>query len=283
MVANCPRLTIAGIGGDSGKTVISAGLCKVWQKKGLKVIPFKKGPDYIDMSWLRLAANHPCYNLDLFLMNREQVLFSFMVNTLHADIALIEGNRGLYDGIDAKGSVSTAELAKVLVSPVVLIVDCIKVTRTVAALILGCQRLDKDVEIKGVILNRIATPRQEEIIRKSIESYCRVPVVGAIPKLTDVTFPGRHLGLVPPQEHPMAEEAINTAAKTVEKFLDMEKLWQIAVQAPPLSDDSEQLLVDTHTSFAEPSDKYPVFCIQKNDQSPINKEQLTIGVIHDSA
>jgi cobyrinic acid a,c-diamide synthase len=234
MMIRCPRLTIAGIGGDTGKTVISVGLCRAWQKKGLNVIPFKKGPDYIDMGWLSLGASHPCYNLDLFLMDKDQALFSFGIHTQHTDIALIEGNRGLYDGLDVEGSVSTAELAKLLKSPVVLVVGCTKVTRTIAALVLGCQRLDSDVQIKGVILNRIANPRQETVIRKSIEHYCRLPVVGTIPRLTNITFPGRHLGLVPPQEHPLAEEAITTAAETVGKYLDLEKLWEIANEAPPL-------------------------------------------------
>ncbi|OGW55514.1 MAG: cobyrinic acid a,c-diamide synthase [Nitrospirae bacterium RBG_13_43_8] len=233
-MTQCPRLTIAGIGGDSGKTVVSVGLSRVWWQKGYKVIPFKKGPDYIDMSWLSLGANHPCYNLDLFFMTNEQVLFSYSLNTQQADIAIIEGNRGLYDGMDVQGSVSTAEVAKLLYSPVILIVDCTKVTRTVAALVLGCQTFDPNVSIQGVILNQLATHRHETIIRKSIEHYCNLPVVGAIPRLSNITFPGRHLGLVPPQEHPRAQEAIDKAAETIEKFLDVDKLWQIAHQAPPL-------------------------------------------------
>jgi cobyrinic acid a,c-diamide synthase len=234
VIIRCPRLTIAGLGGDTGKTVISVGLCRVWQKKGLKVIPLKKGPDYIDMGWLSLGASHSCYNLDLFLMDKDKVLSSFYIHTQHADIALIEGNRGLYDGLDQEGSVSTAELSKLLKSPVVIIVDCTKVTRTVAALVLGCQRLDPDVHIKGVILNRLANLRQETVIRKSIEHYCHLPVVGAIPRLKNITFPGRHLGLVPPQEHPMAQNAINNAAEMVEKYLDLEALWEIAKKASPL-------------------------------------------------
>jgi cobyrinic acid a,c-diamide synthase len=272
----CPRLTIAGLGGDTGKTVISAGLCRVWQKKGFKVIPFKKGPDYIDMGWLSLGASHPCYNLDLFLMNEDQALFSFGIHTKHVDIALIEGNRGLYDGLDVEGSVSTAELAKLLKSPVILIVDCTKVTRTVAAFVLGCQKMDPDVQIKGVILNRLANPRQETLIRKSIELYCLLSVVGAIPRLTNITFPGRHLGLVPLQEHPMAEEAINTAAHIVKKYLDLEKLWKIAQEAQPL-------LVNSHSSLVKPSDQCPVTNDQKNDQCPMIDDQLRIGVIRDSA
>jgi cobyrinic acid a,c-diamide synthase len=231
---HCPRLTIAGLGGDTGKTSISVGLCRAWQKKGYKVIPFKKGPDYIDMGWLSRGAGHPCYNFDLFLMSKDQVLSSFALNTKQAEIAVIEGNRGLYDGMDIEGSVSTAELAKLLQSPVVLIVDCTKVTRTVAALVLGCQLFDPDVPIKGVILNRLGGGRHEALIRKSIERFCRLPIVGAIPRLSHITFPGRHLGLVPPQEHPMAEEAIATAAEIVEKYLDLKTLWEIAKDASPL-------------------------------------------------
>ncbi len=230
-----PRIIIAGLGGDTGKTAISVGLCHYWQKKGIKVIPFKKGPDYIDMGWLERAARHPCYNLDLFMMNKEQVLTSFAIHSAEANgIAVIEGNRGLYDGMDIEGSVSTAEVAKLIKSPVILIVDCTKVTRTVSAIVFGCQMFDKDVSIKGVILNKLATSRHEDIIKKSIEYYCKIPVIGGIPKLKDVTFPGRHLGLVPPQEHPQAEEAIETSSDIVSKYLDIDLILDIAKDSPSI-------------------------------------------------
>jgi cobyrinic acid a,c-diamide synthase len=112
--------------------------------------------------------------------------------------------------------------------------DCTKVTRTVAALVLGCQTFDNEVPIQGVILNKLATLRHESIISQSIERYCRIPVVGAIPRLGDITFPGRHLGLIPHQEHPASEGAIDTAAEVVTKYLDMEKIWRIARNAPTL-------------------------------------------------
>jgi len=191
-------------------------------------------------------------------MSKDQVLSSFALNTKQAEIAVIEGNRGLYDGMDIEGSVSTAELAKLLRSPVVLIVDCTKVTRTVAALVLGCQLFDPDVPIKGVILNRLGGGRHEALIRKSIERFCRLPVVGAIPRLSHITFPGRHLGLVPHQEHSGAEDAISAAAETAARYLDMEQLWQIANQAPSLNFSAEE---------------YP----------EIAGEQLNVGVIRDSA
>ncbi len=126
--------------------------------------------------------------------------------------------------MDVQGNVSTAELAKLLHAPVIVIVDCTKVTRTVAALVLGLQTFDRNVPIKGVILNRLAGTRHEQVIRESIEHYCNLPVVGAIPKLKDVTFPGRHLGLVPYQEHPMAEEAVEKAAEIISQYLNTEQI-----------------------------------------------------------
>jgi cobyrinic acid a,c-diamide synthase len=263
---NCPRLTIAGLGGDTGKTAVSAGLCRVWQKQVYKVIPFKKGPDYIDMGWLSRGADHPCYNVDLFLMSKEQVLSSFLLNTGDADIAIIEGNRGLYDGMDMEGTVSTAEVAKLLKSPVILVVDCTKVTRTIAALVRGCQIFDPEVPLKGVILNRLAGLRHESIIQKSIEHYCHLPVVGAIPKLKNISFPGRHLGLVPPQEHPMAEEAIEKASEVMAKYLNTEQLWQIACQAPP---------IEVSSRFENPPS--PPFT--KGEMGGL----INIGIIRDSA
>jgi cobyrinic acid a,c-diamide synthase len=254
----CPRLIIAGLGGDTGKTAISVGLCRFWNKEGHRVVPFKKGPDYIDMGWLDRGAKHPCYNLDLFMMNREQVLTSFCLNTSKADIAVIEGNRGMYDGMDVQGNFSTAELSKLLQSPVIVIVDCTKVTRTVAALVLGLQTFDRNVPIRGVILNRLAGTRHEQVIRESIERYCNLPVVGAIPKLKDVTFPGRHLGLVPYQEHPMAEEAVEKASEIISQYLNTEQLGRIARAAPS---------IDFHCA------EYPEF----------TGEKVTIGVVHDSA
>ncbi len=259
--SSCPRIIVAGLSGDSGKTVISAGLIRAWQKKGWKVVPFKKGPDYIDMGWLALAASHPCYNLDLFFMEREQVLDSFLHHTREAQLAVIEGNRGLYDGLDLDGSVSTAELAKLLHAPVVLVVDCSKVTRTTAAMVLGCKLFDPEVAIKGIILNQVATSRHESIIRSSITHHCNLPVLGAVPRRRDVTFPGRHLGLVPPQEHPSAEQAVAMAAEVVEQCLELDKLSELANNASPL------IVPD----------------ILKRGISRKRRRRVRIGVIRDSA
>lgn len=261
MSFSCPRIIVAGLSGDSGKTVISVGLIRAWQKKGWKVIPFKKGPDYIDMGWLTLAGNHSCYNLDLFFMEREQILHSFLYHTHEAQLAVIEGNRGIYDGLDLNGSVSTAELAKLLHAPVILVIDCSKVTRTTAAMVLGCKLFDPEVAIKGIILNQVATSRHESIIRRSITQYCNLPILGAVPRRRDVTFPGRHLGLVPPQEHPSAEQTVAMAAEVVEQCLELDKLAQLANDAPPL------IIPDR----------------LKRRFSRKRKGQVRIGVIRDSA
>jgi len=229
-----PRILIAGVRGGSGKTLISLGLLAAWRKRGHRVAPFKKGPDYIDAAWLSLAAGRPCRNLDLFLMAPQAALASFTDSTAESDVAVIEGNRGLYDGMDARGSYSTAELAKLLQTPVVLTTDCTKATRTVAAVVLGCQRLDPQVPLKGVILNQSAGPRHESVLREAVEETCGLPVVGVIPKIAEPLFPERHLGLVPPQEHGELGRALEGAADAANEYLDLDTIWDLAQSAPPL-------------------------------------------------
>ena len=211
MAQFCPRLVLAALRGGSGKTTLTLGLLAVWRQRGRDVVPFKKGPDYIDPAWHALAAGRPCYNLDSFLMDQGAMLYSLAHHTATAAGALIEGNRGLYDGLDAAGTFSTAELAKLIKAPVVLVVDCTMTTRTAAAIVLGCQKFDPDVDIRGVILNQIARPRHEGVFRASIEQYCGIPVLGAVPRLKCAVFPERHMGLVPPQEHNAACQAVITA------------------------------------------------------------------------
>jgi len=210
-----PRVVIAGLRGGSGKTTLSLGLVAAWRQRGGEVVPFKKGPDYIDAGWLALAAGQPCYNLDPYMMSGEQILDSFWQHVQKAEAAVIEGNRGLFDGMDAEGSCSTAELAKLLQAPVLLVVDGSMVTRTAAATVLGCQNLDPEVPIQGVVLNRVAGPRHQEMLRTTIERYCKVPVVGAIPKLKEDDFPERHMGLVTALEHPEARIRSDSGCRTL--------------------------------------------------------------------
>jgi len=198
------------------------------------VAPFKKGPDYIDAAWLAAAAGRACRNLDSFMMEKEQIFCSFFRFAEKADVALIEGNRGVFDGADLAGTYSTAVLAKWLHTPVLLIVDCTKMSRTAAALVRGCQVLDPDLPIAGVIMNRVGGQRHQRLLRKAIESECGVPVLGAVPKLEENIFPERHLGLLPHQEHPTAIWAIEEAVAVAEQYLDMRAIRQVAETAPPL-------------------------------------------------
>jgi cobyrinic acid a,c-diamide synthase len=256
-----PRILVAGLSGGGGKTLVSVGLTAAWHAAGRRVAPFKKGPDYIDAAWLTQAAGVPCRNLDLFLMAREVVVRSFGTAASEADVAVLEGNRGLYDGMDAHGTFSTAELAKLLGAPVLLVVDVTKCTRTAAALVLGCQRLDPDVDIRGVVLNQTAGARHERVVREAIEDACGIPVVGALPRMRHHPFPERHLGLVPPAEHRGIGSAVQEAASIVEHHVDLDAVAGIAATAPRGE-------APSFVPYAE---------------LPGAPETVTIGVFHDRA
>jgi cobyrinic acid a,c-diamide synthase len=226
-----PRLVVAGLSGDSGKTLVSLGIAAALRERGVDVAPFKKGPDYIDAAWLGAATGRPGRNLDTFLQGPE-ALGAVLARGASAGLALVEGNRGLFDGFDAAGTHSTAELAKRLDAPLLLVVDVTKATRTVAALVLGCRALDPDVPLAGVVLNRVATPRQERVIRDALAQAGGPPILGALPRLDGDPLPGRHLGLVTAGEHPRTREAIATAARLAEAHLDLGTLLEIAGRAP---------------------------------------------------
>ena len=231
----CPGIVISALHGGAGKTILSLGIVAALRNLGKCIAPFKKGPDYIDAGWLALAAGRPCYNLDTFLLEPETVLTSFLSNlTPSEDIAVIEGNRGLYDAIDTDGSTCTAELAKFLNLPVILCVDCTKTTRTMAAVVGGVCRFDPDVNICGVVLNRVAGARHENILRQSITEYCQAPVLGAIPKLRKQRFPERHMGLVPTPEHAWAQDAVAAAGEMAKAYLDLEAILGAAEAVAPL-------------------------------------------------
>ncbi len=234
MKSNYPRIIIAGLRGGAGKTTVSLGIISALHRKGRSIVSYKKGPDYIDAGWLSSASSHPCYNLDPFLITKEKVLSSFTEHFGSAESAVIEGNRGLYDGMDADGTYSTAELAKTLQAPVILVLDCTKATRTIAAMLLGVTTFDPKVKLRGVVLNQVAGLRHEKVIREAIRKYCKVPVVGAIPKLREECLSERHMGLIPYQEHPGVKKVIAFTAHVAEKYLDLDVLWQIAASAPSL-------------------------------------------------
>jgi cobyrinic acid a,c-diamide synthase len=228
------RIYISAAHKSSGKTTVSIGLCAALQQRGLKVQPFKKGPDYIDPMWLGQAATRPCYNLDFYTMQRDEILSTYKSRSLGSDITLIEGNKGLYDGLDLDGSNSNAALATLLEVPVILVLDARGMTRGIAPLILGYQDFDKEVYIAGVILNQLGGSRHEQKLRAVIEHYTDVPVIGAIHHDHDLEIRERHLGLIPSNESAQAQEQINQLAKTITQQVDLDALLEIAGSAPVL-------------------------------------------------
>jgi cobyrinic acid a,c-diamide synthase len=231
----CPRIIIAGLNGGSGKTIISLGLARIWVRSGKALIPFKKGPDYIDAKWLGLAAGTSATNLDPYLLPKPVLRALFRTRMIGGEGALIEGNRGLFDGKDVAGSCSTAELARILDTPIILVMDCTKMTRTAAAVVRGMIAFEPGMHIAGVILNRTANDRHRAILRESIEQYIGVPVLGALPKLKRNPLPERHMGLISDQEYAASNEALDTVADLIGAHVDAARLWRIACNAPPLS------------------------------------------------
>jgi len=234
-VSNRPRLVLAGLSGGAGKTIVTLGVARALARQGLTVRPFKKGPDYIDASWLGLAAGREASNLDPFLMPPEHVRGLFFEKSAGCDISVIEGNRGLFDGKDVAGSCSTAELARRLDAPVVLVLDATKMTRTAAAIVAGCAAFEPGLTLAGVICNRTAGERHRVILRQSIEHYTDVPVLGMLPKMPDNPIPERHMGLLSNREHAGHAAILDTVADFVADGVDLDRLTALARGAPDMA------------------------------------------------
>jgi cobyrinic acid a,c-diamide synthase len=226
------RLLISAAHKSSGKTTLCVGLCAALRTRGLVAQPFKKGPDFIDPMWLSLAAGRDCHNLDFYLMGRDEILRTFAARSRGADISLIEGNKGLYDGLSLDGSNSNAALATLLETPVVLVIDARGMTRGIAPLILGYQAFDPQIRIAGVILNQLGGSRHEAKLRAVIEHYTDVPVLGAVHRDDRFAIVERHLGLMPSNEANAAREKIDTIAALVAASVDLDRLIAVSSQVP---------------------------------------------------
>ncbi len=220
---------------SSGKTTLSIGLAAALSDAGLNVQTFKKGPDYIDPMWLSRATEKPCRNLDYYTMTKEEILATFSRFSHGADFSLIEGNKGLYDGLDLEGGNSNAALATLLGAPVILVIDARGMTRGIAPLILGYQAFDPALNIAGIILNKVGGPRHERKLRAIIDHYTDVPVLGAVHKDERLEIAERHLGLTPSNEAPQADAKISAIASVVAKQVDLDAVRHIADSAVPLS------------------------------------------------
>lgn len=229
-----PRLFLSATHKSSGKTTVSIGLCAALRARGRIVQPFKKGPDFIDPLWLSQAADRPCRNLDHHTMGDAALRAFFRRHAGSADIALIEGNKGLYDGVDPEGRDCGAALAELLKAPVLLIVDATGMTRGIAPLLIGYRQFAPDLPIAGVLLNKVGGARHEAKLRRAVEHYTDLPVLGALARDPTLEICERHLGLIPANEHGQADERIAAIAARVAAAVDLDWIEAIAASAPPL-------------------------------------------------
>jgi cobyrinic acid a,c-diamide synthase len=221
------RLLVSAAHKSSGKTTLSIGLAAALRARGLAVQPFKKGPDYIDPLWLTAAAGRACRNLDPYLSSPESIRAAFDAACAGAEVALVEGNKGLYDGLSLDGSNSNAALAAMLGLPVVLVLDARGMTRGVAPLVLGYQAFDRSIRIAGVIFNRLGGARHEAKLRAVIEHYTDVPVLGAVHESEALAITERHLGLMPATEAEQAQATIDRLARAVAGDVDLDRLLAV--------------------------------------------------------
>ena len=229
------RLVIAGVASGTGKTTVTAALCAAWRGRGRIVQPFKAGPDYIDPGYHTQAAGRSCRNLDSFLLEPAMLRALFTHGTRGADLAPVEGLMGLYDGRDGTTEVgSTAEVAKLLAAPVVVVLDVGAQSRTAGAVALGCVRYDPGLHLAGFILNQVGSPTHARWATEAVEAATGLPVLGAIMHDPALQLPERHLGLIPTAEQPLPAASLEHLALAAERSLSLDRLEAIACDVPVL-------------------------------------------------
>lgn len=236
MSARIPRLVIGGVQTGSGKTTVTLALMRALTRRGLTVQGFKAGPDFIDPSYHAFVTGRSARNLDTWMMPRDALLELFQRATATADVAIIEGVMGLFDGLDpVEETGSTGHLAKMLDAPVLLVVDCWTIARSAAAIVQGFRDFDPEVRIAGVILNNVGGDRHISMMRKSIEVLCGVPVLGGLLRDGEFALPERHLGLVPQGEHKANLSQFDRLADTFEAHVNVDAILELArsVDSPP--------------------------------------------------
>ena len=232
---NYPRIVLAGANSGSGKTTVAAGIMAALVARGFTAAPFKAGPDYLDPALHSAAARRPCRNLDTMLLPRNALLELFSRAAYGADVAVVEGVMGLFDGagaLDERGS--TAHLAKTLAAPVVLVVNGKAMARSAAALVMGFARFDRKVPVKGVIFNNLGSPGHYSILKEATEAETGIPVLGYIPRDEAVSVPERRLGLRPPEEQADLLRLMERLGTLAEAHLDLDGLMNLARGAPKL-------------------------------------------------
>lgn len=223
------KVIVAGVTSGVGKTTVAVAVMYALLRKGLKVQPFKVGPDFIDPSYHTFTTKRQSRNLDVWMMGKQGVLECFALACQDADVAVIEGVMGLFDGMSGKDDfASTAHVAKILDAPVLLVVDAAKSARSIAAIILGFLHFDRSVRIAGIILNNVASERHAGYITEAVAGRVRAPVVGIVKRNSEIRIEERHLGLVPAQELQEAKRrAIVAAARYVADQIDIDRILDL--------------------------------------------------------
>lgn len=230
-----PRLLIAGTQSGAGKTTLTLGLAAALRARGLSVQPFKVGPDYIDPGYHTLAAGRPCFTLDSWMLGADGLRRTFAQAAAGAEISLIEGMMGLFDGTDADGDAgSSAEVARLLATPVVLVFDAAALAGSAAALVFGFARFRPDVRLAGVIARGVAGPGHAALVRRAVEQGTGVPLLGFLPTDEQLRIPERHLGLLPAAENPRVREVTRRLAAVLAANCDLERILALARGAEPL-------------------------------------------------
>jgi Ni-sirohydrochlorin a,c-diamide synthase len=255
-----PRVLIAADRSSAGKTTIAVGLMSIFTKRGCVVQPFKVGLDYIDPSYHSKVTGRYSRNLDGFLMNRQAIADIFSHAARGADIGIIEGVRGLYEGLESTSDIgTTAEIAKTLRSPVILVVDARSITRSAAALVEGYRSFDREVDISGVILNYIGSPAHAAKAKEAIEHYTEIEVIGQIPRTDAIRLTMRHLGLVPATEGQKRDTTFEKRLENIEAIIrdcvDIDKVFKIAANAAPMPLRKQRSFVASRSRRAELENK----------------------------
>ncbi len=279
------QILIAGASSGVGKTTLTMGLIAALRRRGLQVQPFKAGPDYIDPTYHTLAAGRPCRNIDIWMVPPDRALALYIQAVQTADIAVIEGVMGVFDGFsysDEEGS--TAQIAKLVQAPVVLVLDVGKMARSAGALALGYIRFDPALKIVGFILNRCGSESHYQGVKLAVEQSTSLPVVGWLPKNAELHIPERHLGLVPTDERGDLTEFIGRTANLVEQYLDVDQILALSQIEPPSEIDHRP-----QRSPVEPpksvSDLWsPKSKIQNRKSKIVNrKSKISLAVARDAA
>lgn len=230
---------VAGTNSGCGKTTVTIGLLKLLQNKGLRVAPFKTGPDFIDPMFHEFVSGSPSYNLDNVMQSDEVVQYLFDKHSVNADVAVVEGVMGLYDGLGTEGKGSAAEISRILNMPVILVINCEAIYQSAAAIVLGYKCFNPQVNIAGVILNRMSGEKHFRFLKDVIEVKTGIPCLGYISKNQNYNIESRHLGLVQAEEIDDLSSKIDLLTKSIAETIDFEKLMEISVMEPAEKNDSQ--------------------------------------------